>query len=168
MKPDWDKLVAEYADSKTAGVFDVDCTAGGKSLCEQHGVRGYPTIKWGDPSNLEDYKGGRSLKDLQKFAAENLKPVCSPANMDLCDADKKKQIEDFMAMGVDALESKIKEKKGEEAELEKTFKEKVKELQSKYEQLQKDKEEGQKAIKESGLGLMQGVAAHMKKTKSEL
>jgi hypothetical protein len=168
MKPDWDKLVAEYADSKTAGVFDVDCTTAGKALCEQHGVRGYPTIKWGDPSNLEDYKGGRSLKDLQKFAAENLKPVCSPGNLDLCDADKKKQIEEFMAMGADALEAKIKEKKGESDQLEATFKEEVKKLQATYEKLQKDKEEGLKAVKESGLGLMSAVAAHMKTTKSEL
>jgi len=168
MKPDWDKLSDEYKDSTTAGVFDVDCTTAGKSLCEQHGVRGYPTIKWGDPSNLEDYKGGRSLDALKKFAAENLKPVCSPANLDLCDADKKTQIEGFMAMGADALEAKIKEKKDEQDKLEVTFKDEVKKLQEKYEQLQKDKDEGIKAVKESGLGLMQAVAAHQKKTKSEL
>jgi len=168
MKPDWDKLVEEYKDSKTAGVFDVDCTTAGKSLCEQHGVRGYPTIKWGDPSNLEDYKGGRSLDALRKFAAENLKPVCSPGNLDLCDADKKKQIEEFMAMGIEALEAKITEKKKEGDVLEETFKAEVKKLQETYEQLQKDKEDGAKKIKESGLGLMQAVAAHQKKTKSEL
>lgn len=168
MKPDWDKLAAEYKDSKTAGVFDVDCTTAGKALCEQHGVRGYPTIKWGDPSALEDYKGGRSLKDLQKFAAENLKPVCSPANLDLCDADKKKQIEDFMALGVDALEAKIKEKKAEGDVLEATFKEEVKKLQQKYEQLQKDKDAGLAALKDSGLGLMTAVAAQLKASKSEL
>jgi len=108
------------------------------------------------------------LDALKKFAAENLKPVCSPGNLDLCDADKKKQIEEFMAMGTAALEEKIKEKKGEGDALETTFKEEVKKLQEKYEQLQKDKEEGAKAIKESGLGLMQAVAAHQKKTKSEL
>ena len=61
MKPDWDKLSAEFADSKTVVIADVDCTAGGKSLCEEIGVRGYPTIKFGDPHNLEDYKGGRDL-----------------------------------------------------------------------------------------------------------
>merc|ERR1719324_402360 len=168
MKPDWDKLIEAFADSKTAGVYDVDCTTAGKALCEQHGVRGYPTIKWGDPSALEDYKGGRSLKDLQKFAAENLKPVCSPANLDLCDADKKKQIDDFIALGADALDAKIKEAQAESAALETTFKEEVKKLQATYEQLQKDKDEGLKAIKDSGLGLMSAVAAHMKKTKSEL
>jgi len=146
----------------------VDCTTGGKSLCEQHGVRGYPTIKYGDPSNLEDYKGGRSLSALQTFAKENLKPMCSPANLDLCDGDKKAQIEEFMAMSDDALAAKIKEKKDEQDAIETTFKEEVKKLQSTYEKLQKDKEDGMKAVKESGLGLMQAVAAHLKKQKSEL
>jgi len=168
MKPDWDKLVAEYKDSKTAGVFDVDCTTAGKKLCEQHGVRGYPTIKWGDPSALEDYKGGRSLADLQKFAAENLKPVCSPANLDLCDDEKKKKIEELMAMGAEALEAKIKEKKDEGEVLEKTFKDEVAKLQETYTKLQKDKDDKLKAVKDSGLGMMQAVVAHKKKAKSEL
>ena len=30
MKPDWDKLMAEYKDSTSAAVIDVDCTAAGK------------------------------------------------------------------------------------------------------------------------------------------
>merc|ERR1712167_378462 len=106
----------EYKDSKTAGVYDVDCTAAGKALCEQHGVRGYPTLKYGDPSNLEDYKGGRSLQALSDFAKENLKPVCSPANIDLCDAD---------------LDEKIKAGKAENEQLETTFKDEVKALQEK-------------------------------------
>jgi len=146
----------------------VDCTTSGKALCEQHGVRGYPTIKWGDPSNLEDYKGGRSLQALQDFAKENLKPVCSPANLDLCDGDKKTQIEGFMAMSDADLDSKITAKKTEQEALEETFKNEVKALQDKYQQLQKDKEEGLKSVKESGLGLMQAVQAHKKKVKSEL
>jgi len=108
------------------------------------------------------------LKALQDFAAENLKPMCSPANLDLCDGDKKAQIEGFMAMSDGDLDAKIKEKKDEGEKLEETFKTEVKALQAKYEQLQKDKEEGLKAVKESGLGLMQAVQAHKKKVKSEL
>merc|ERR1719316_1128964 len=168
MKPDWDKLMAEFKDSKTALVADVDCTAGGQSLCNEVGVRGYPTIKYGDPSALEDYKGGRTLKALQDFAAENLKPMCSPANLDLCDGDKKTQIEGFMALSDADLDAKIKEKKDEGDKLEETFKSEVKALQDKYQQLQKDKEDGLKKVKESGLGLMQAVQAHKKKVKSEL
>jgi len=159
MKPDWDKLMDEYKGSKTALVADVDCTTGGKSLCETHGIRGYPTIKWGDPSALEDYDGGRSLSDFQAFASENLKPVCSPTNIDLCDDAKKKEIADLQALSADELDAKIKEKKKLIEDAEETFNTALKGLQEKYEQLQKDKDDGIKAVKESGLGLMQAVAA---------
>jgi len=160
--------MAEYKDSPTSLIADVDCTTGGKSLCSKHGIRGYPSIKYGDPNNLEDYKGGRSLKALQDFAKENLGPTCGPANIDLCDADKKKQIEEFMAMSDADLDAKIQEKKDEQKTLEETFKSEVKKLQEKYEQLQKDKEEGEKKIKESGLGLMSSVQAYKKTKKDEL
>jgi len=131
-------------------------------------VRGYPTIKYGDPNNLEDYKGGRSLKALQDFAKENLKAVCSPANLDLCDDEKKAQIQGFLDMGDAELDAMIKEKKEEGSKLEEVFKAEVKALQDKYQQLQKDKEDGLKSIKESGLGLMSAVQAHKKKSKTEL
>merc|ERR1719396_22629 len=111
----------EYADSKTALVADVDCTAEGKPLCEEHGVQGFPTIKWGDPSALEDYEGGRDYEELETFANENLKPVCSPTNIDLCDADKKKQIEDLVKMSTSDLEAEIEKKDAELKEAETTF-----------------------------------------------
>ena len=41
----------------TALVADVDCTTEGKPLCEENGVQGFPTIKWGSPDALEDYEG---------------------------------------------------------------------------------------------------------------
>jgi len=109
MKPDWDKLMDAFADSESALIADVDCTAEGKPLCDANGVRGYPTIKWGDPSNLEDYKGGRDYASLEKFAQENLKPMCSPSNIDLCDDDKKAEIEKFLAMAGDELDKLIAE-----------------------------------------------------------
>merc|ERR1711959_835568 len=92
MKPAWDKLMEEFKDSKTALVADVDCTVH-QDLCSKYGVQGYPTIKYGDVNNLEDYQGGRSLEDLQTFAKENLGPTCGPANLDLCDAEQKKKVE---------------------------------------------------------------------------
>ena len=48
----------------------------GGGLCDSNGVRGFPTIKWGDPSSLEDYDGGRDYEALKKWAKENLKPMC--------------------------------------------------------------------------------------------
>jgi hypothetical protein len=167
MKPDWDKLMAEYKDSPSAAVVDVDCTAAGKSLCSEHGVRGYPTIKYGDPADLQDYKGGRSLKDFQKFAAENLGPVCGPANLDLCDAAKKAEIEKFQAMSASDLDAKITEKEEEQKTAEKTFTDEVDKLQKRYQELQKEKDETLEAIKASGLGLMKSVKAAASK-KAEL
>ena len=107
MKPAWDKLMAEFEGSATALVADVDCTAAGKPLCDDNGVRGFPTIKYGDPAALEDYQGGRDFDSLKKFADENLKPMCSPSNIDLCDDEKKAQIEELQALSADELQAKI-------------------------------------------------------------
>jgi len=168
MKPDWDKLMDAFADSKTALVADVDCTAEGKPLCDANGVRGYPTIKWGDPSALEDYKGGRDYDSLKKFADENLKPMCSPANIDLCDADKKAEIEKFQAMSADELAAAIAEKEKLMESAEETFKNGVQELQNTYQKLMEDKEKTLEDIKNSGLGLMKAVKAAAKKGSDEL
>jgi len=163
MKPDWDKLIAEYKDSKTALVADVDCTAAGKPLCDSNGVRGFPTIKYGDPSALEDYQGGRDFSSLQSFAKENLKPMCSPANLDLCEGEAKTTIEKFLAMDDAALASAIAEKEQEQEAAEKTFKDEVSKLQAKYEKLSEEKDAALEAIKKSGLGLMKSVKAHKAK-----
>mmetsp|Transcript_32441 Transcript_32441/g.77932 ORF Transcript_32441/g.77932 Transcript_32441/m.77932 type:complete len:170 (-) Transcript_32441:221-730(-) len=169
MKPDWDKLMKEYEGSSTALVADVDCTAAGQSLCGKVGVQGYPTIKYGDPSALEDYKGGRDFASLQKFAKDNLVPMCSPTNIDLCDDAKKKQIEELMAESSDSLASKIKEKEDEMAKVEKEFKEKVEKLQAQYQEYTTEKETKLAAVKDSGLGLMKAVkAAQAKKGGEEL
>mmetsp|Transcript_142206 Transcript_142206/g.442156 ORF Transcript_142206/g.442156 Transcript_142206/m.442156 type:complete len:169 (+) Transcript_142206:160-666(+) len=168
MKPAWDKLIKEYTGSKTALVADVDCTAGGKDLCETQGVQGFPTIKWGDPSALEDYQGGRGFDELKKFAADNLKPLCSPTNIDLCDEDKKKQIGDLMALSDADLASKIEAGEQEGKDAEEWFEAEVKKLQETYEGLQKQKTEKQAEIKSRGLGLMKAVKAAKGKAKSEL
>jgi len=166
MKPDWDKLMKNWNKGdrlKTSLIADVDCTAEGKPLCEQNGVQGFPTIKWGDVSALEDYTGGRKYDDLKKFAKDNLKPMCSPMNIDLCDDEKKKQIADLQALSADELNAQIEEKKAEMKKAEDTFSEEVKKLQDTYGQLQKDKDAAVAAVKASGLGLMQAVEANNKK-----
>jgi len=172
MKPDWDKLMKNWNKgdrAKTSLIADVDCTSdGGKAVCEEVGVRGYPTIKWGDANALEDYEGGRKYDDLKKFAKENLKPVCSPSNLDLCDDAKKKEILDLQALSDDDLSAKIDEKKSAQKAAEEAFESGVKELQATYERLQKEKDEAVAEVKKSGLGLMQAVQAHSKKSKDEL
>lgn len=61
MKPDWDKLMEEFAGRDTQLVGDVDCTAEGKPICDSNDVKGFPTIKYGDPADLQDYQGGRDF-----------------------------------------------------------------------------------------------------------
>jgi len=168
MKPAWDKLMTEFKDSKTALVADVDCTASGKDLCSDVGVRGYPTIKHGDPNNLEDYKGGRDFDSLKKFAEENLGPTCGPANLDLCSAENKALIEQFSKMSESDLASAIKEKTDAAEKMETDFKELVEGLQKQYTEANEKKDKDVEELKNSGLGLMKAVSAHQKAGKSEL
>merc|ERR1712159_326508 len=159
MKPAWDKLMDEFKDSKTALVADVDCTVH-QDLCGKHGVQGYPTIKYGDPNNMEDYQGGRDYDELEKFATENLGPSCGPANLDLCDADQKKKIEEASALSEADLDAKIKAEEGKIEAAETHFKEEVEKLQATYEKLSKDKDETIANVKKSGLGMLKSVRAH--------
>jgi len=136
-------------------------------LCDQIGVRGYPTIKHGDPNDLQDYKGGRDAAALEKFAG-GLGPVCGPANLDLCDSEKKAKIEEFKKMGAEKREDMIKEKDKEAEKLEADFKTFVDELQKSYKEASDKKDKDIEAVKDSGLGLLKSVHAHEKKAKSEL
>jgi len=158
MAPAWEKLATEWEDNKIGLVAEVDCTSDeGKSLCEANGVKGYPTVKYGDPTSLEDYKGDRTYEALSKFANENLKPICSVNTMDLCDDEKKAEIEKLMGLSKKDLQARIdvEEKKVEQAESD--FKEEVQKLQNKYKQLMTDKEAKISEVKKSGLGLMKSV-----------
>jgi hypothetical protein len=157
MAPTWNKLMDEFDGDATKLIADVDCTAAGKSLCEANGVRGYPTLKYGDPSDLQDYKGGRDMKDLKKHVETKLVAMCSPANIDLCDDAKKAEIEKFSGMSNEELEKQIAEKTAEMEAAEKEFKKGVEALQATYEKLQEEKEATLEAIKDSGLGLMKSV-----------
>merc|ERR1719231_1467027 len=124
MKPAWDKLMRKWNKgdrAKTSLIADVDCTSEGKPLCETAGVQGFPTIKWGSPDDLQDYQGGRDYEALKKFAKENLKPMCSPSNIDLCDDEKKKKIEELQALPLAELKEQIADKKTEMKTLEETF-----------------------------------------------
>jgi len=162
MKPAWDSLMTEFKDHKTVVVGDVDCTAAGKSLCEANGVRGYPTIKSGNPADLEDYKGGRDLAALKAHAG-SLKPSCSPAQIELCDEEGKKKIDTVSAMSNEEIAQFIAEQDKKLADAEKHFTAEVEKLQATYKGLQKSKEDATAEVKASGVGLYKAVLAHKKK-----
>jgi len=160
----------EFKDSKTALVADVDCTTGGQSLCEKHGVQGYPTIKWGEPTALKDYDGERSYQALQKFAQENLGPVCGPNNLELCDESDKKLVKKYQKWDIDELDMSIEEgeekvKKMDEAGKKVTSKieTEITKVKEKIEKEEKKKEnQVAKARKEAGYKYMKAVQASKK------
>jgi len=168
MKPDWDKLMQDFKGSTTVLVADVDCTAAGKSLCEKVGVKGYPTIKYGDPNKLEDYKGGRNLDALRAFAEENFGPSCDPASLDLCDQSQKENILKFQSMSSTELDAAIQEKQAEVDKQKADFKALVEEQDlARSDALKaraKMQAEGVALFKNSGLSLMKAVRAHAKKS----
>jgi len=140
----------DFKDSATALVADVDCTAGGSSLCEKNGVSGYPTIKWGDPSDLKDYDGERAYDQLKKFADDNLGPTCGPDNLDLCDAADKKLIAKYLKWDIDELDLSIEEADEKISSMEKAAKKKVDALEGKVKGLQ-DKIEKENKKKEKAI-----------------
>jgi len=138
MKPDWDSLGSDYADSKTVVIGDVDCTAAGKPLCDKYGVRGYPTIKYFNPPDEEgeDYKGGRDLASLKKFAEENLGPGCSVDTIENCTEEQKAELAKYMAMDAAERDAKLAELKEKMAAAETAHSELLKQLQATYKESQ--------------------------------
>jgi len=152
MKPDWDALAEEFASSEKVIIADVDCTTTGKSLCEKYGVRGYPTIKYFNPPDEagEDYKGGRDLPALKKFASE-LGPGCSVDALENCSAEQKADLDKYIAMPAEEREAKLTEMKSAIDKAEKDHEELLKQLQATYkesmEKLEKLKEDSAPTMK---------------------
>tara|TARA_B110001452_G_C15241783_1_gene430100 strand:+ start:12499 stop:13119 length:621 start_codon:yes stop_codon:yes gene_type:complete len=139
MKPDWDKLMEEYKGSDTVIVADVDCINAGKAICDSNGVKGFPTIKYGSPTSLEDYKGGRSAAELGKFVA-GLKPPCNVDTLEHCSDNQKEQINNHKGKSDQELQQLIDTHVHAVGIIEKTFNDGVEGLQSQFQQMQEDKD----------------------------
>merc|ERR1712166_872337 len=149
LKPSWDKLMAEFKDSPAALVADVDCTVE-ESLCARNNIEGFPTVKYGDPSALKDYEGGRDYEELVEFSKENLGPVCGLKSLENCDDATKKAIKDAQKLSNEEIESTLKLRRDAIATLESDFELKVEELSAQYEALQKEKDSAVAELKKSG------------------
>lgn len=165
MKPDWDKLMEEFKDDETKLIADIDCTSDkGKPLCDAHGVKGFPTIMYGDASDLQDYQGQRSYDALKSFAETELKPMCGPNNLDLCDDKKKAEIKEFFDMSDADLQAKIAVEENKIEVAEAKMKSEIEKLQNQYQILVAQKDAVEAAVKADGLGLMKSVQKIKAKT----
>jgi len=157
LAPAWSKLEAKFEGHASGFVGSVDCTAEGKEICDGNGVQGFPTLKWGDPSALEDYEGGRDYEQLEAFANDNLKPICSLANLDLCDDEKKAIIEGFNAMSVEELSAAIEDTEQKVKDEEDKFGAEVEKLQNQYEDLDQIKNGKIAELKGDTFGIMKAL-----------
>lgn len=168
MKPAWDTLMSEYEGSSTVLIADVDCIGSGKELCNKVGVQGFPTVKYGDPANLEDYKGGRDAKSLQKFASE-LKPSCDVVTLDNCSDEQKSTIETLNSETEEYLKTQIKKEADERKAAETLFETSVQKLQTEYQGYVSQKEISLTEIsKKYNIGLVQSILQSKNSKKDEL
>ena len=147
---------------------EVDCTTKqGNKLCEFHDIHAFPTIKYGDPHDLQDYTGAHTYESMSKFAKENLVPLCSPTNLDLCKEEMKGKIEKYMAMSPEELDDLViaEEKKLSDARNE--FDAGVAELQNRYSELEEERKEKIAQVRNGDLGLIKSVSTHAKKKTSK-
>jgi len=135
MKPDWDDLGESFENSKKVLIGDVDCTSdGGKPLCEKYGVEGYPTLKYFNPPDTEGekYEGERDLKSLKAFA-KSLGPACTVDTMKKCSKKQKEELQPYLEMPVEELQSQVDEMKGRLSEAQEKHDTLLKTLQADFE-----------------------------------
>jgi len=159
----WEQLSDEWAGKPNVLIAEVDCTTEeGKPLCDKNEIQGFPSLKFGDPADLEDYEGDRDFESLSGFATENLKPVCSPTNIDLCDDERKAKIQELQQMSADDLGKLIKEQEEKINRANEKFESEIEALQERYEKVSEEKESTIAEIMASGLKLMRSVQAAAK------
>jgi len=149
MKPDWDKLGKKYKDSDRVVIADVDCTQH-QGLCGEHGVRGYPTIKYYLGGEAEDYKGGRSFKDLKKFVKDNLMEApCNSASKDSCSEEQLAELAKAEAMSKEDRDAKLAEIKAEIKATNKAHDDLLESLQAQFKESQESTESKVAELKKS-------------------
>ena len=140
MAPAWEKMQAEWENHPTALVAEIDCTnteENEKWCSEVMNIQGFPTIRYGDGSMnglfLEDFHGDRDYESLSKFAKETISsPICSPGNMNACDSETRKRLQNYWKMSVSKLDEEIKQKEKMIDETETTFSYQFQKMQEQY------------------------------------
>jgi len=104
MKPDWDELEHEYADSKKVVIVDVDCTTyEGKQICTDYGVNGYPNLLYWVKGEYQEYGGDRTFNAMNSFVKEKLLGGCLINDLDGCSIKEKKYIVKMQENGIEEV-----------------------------------------------------------------
>jgi nicotinic acid mononucleotide adenylyltransferase/thiol-disulfide isomerase/thioredoxin len=168
LKPTWDALArAVNREDGYLLVADVDCTSdGGKPLCNEHAVKGFPTLLWGDTTGgLRSYEGGRAFRDLKAHAL-GLKKPCHLDALDACSAADQLAVAGYLALAPEELRAAIGQVEANLKAVEDGFTAAVEALKQRHKQLSDEHEAARLAIRESGLGAMRAVHAQRRAAKA--
>lgn len=165
MAEDWSMLAEENEDNADVLIGKVDCTKDlNKMLCQEYGVTGFPTLLYGDVSDMKEYQGGRELSELRDVVEDDLdKAICGVANPHLCGDEQKQAIEDLVSKGLEKLDQEIKEYEETLASIEKKKTDAVTELREKYSKEFKRKDKVKAELDESSNMALMNQILKMKK-----
>lgn len=158
---DWEKLAEKWDGSDVGIVAEVDCTVNANGpICGN--VQGYPTIRYGDPSSLEDYKGGIKYDEFANFADENLKPICSLASLENCTEDEKAELAKFDKLSRGELLTRVNNINEAVKDIKAAFEDVVDDLEDEYEDLIEEVETKTINLKEEKLYKLMKVVLALK------
>ena len=128
-------------------IAKVDCTsAENKELCSQHGVKGFPTLRYtSDGSSWTKYEGSRELEALKNFVEESLSENCFD-DEELCTEEETAKLAELREIPREELQKLLDENRLTLEKAKETMENGVKRLQSEYTEMKKVKEEIDKEI----------------------
>mmetsp|Transcript_9932 Transcript_9932/g.12586 ORF Transcript_9932/g.12586 Transcript_9932/m.12586 type:complete len:218 (+) Transcript_9932:43-696(+) len=149
MAPDYEK-VASTSSSPDIIIAEVDCTNDiNNSLCSSHGIQSFPTLKYGNPSSLSDYDGGRDYASMKDFV-QTIKVPCSLLNLEKCSKEEKMSIEEIKKMSDEEIAKEIQAVESILAKEDERLQGLTMKLQEKFEGMMKDHEERMNEMKVKG------------------
>lgn len=161
LAPTWHRVAEELSNYSSFVMATVDCTSH-KELCEKHGVKGYPTLKYGDPEDLVKYKGGRTYEAISKKALTLATAECSLDFPNLCDIQRQGQIEFLRTLAAEELDARIWEGERDSAQARKSYEEHARELRGMLEDLERNERARLESLEKGDLGLMKEVLRRRK------
>lgn len=161
MKPAWDELGDDFANSKTVVIGDVDCTVPKhEKLCKKIGVEGYPTVRYftdKTPRKGAAYEGERDYAALKQWADENLGPSCDNDHNDLCSEEQRAILGKYNKMTESERKAIISKADAAVASAEAKFNKEVEKLQAKAEAIEAEKTAQIKVVQTKELRLIKSI-----------
>ena len=165
--PIWDQLAERWDGDEVVFIGKVDCTGEAHILCDEHRIRGFPTLRWGDPSHpttMTEYTHyDNGIDALDQYCKDHLKLICSINHLELCDEDQRAEIEKVMDLTDAELDELIKKGEAEIREAEEEFGKGIAELNAEHQRLLAEKDAKIREVREANLGLLKSVKAQIVK-----